>query len=135
MDYNLIQQYKGSSIQANIKQKTIIGVLTQVDQNHSFIETDYGIVQVKNIDIADINKIKLIQDLYVYICKNPICNCGGIRMLISEKSKINWPCKYFKKFQCPIKKICNFNTLPLKIKNRFLDNMHSPIPPFETKQS
>ena len=34
-----------------------------------------------------------------------------------------------------IKKICNFNTLPLKIKNRFLNNMHSPIPPFETKQS
>lgn len=135
MQFQLIKEYTGETVDVIVKDRNITGILSQVNQNTSFIETDYGIVQVKNENISDINKIKLLQDLFVYICKNQICNCGGIRMLTTQKNKLKWPCKYFKKFSCPIKKICNFNTLPLKIKNRFLDNMHSPIPPFENKQS
>lgn len=135
MQYDLIKEYKGKTVQLNVNQKIIIGILTQVEQLTSVIQTDYGVVQIKNKTITDINQIKMLQDLFVYVCKNELCNCGGIRMLTIPTDKINWPCKYFKKFSCPIKKICNFNTLPLKIKNRFLNNMHSPIPPFEDKQS
>ena len=135
MQFQLINQYKGQTVQIIVNQKTITGILSEVEKNTSFVETDYGVVQLKNDTIKDINKIKLLQDIFVYVCKNQICNCGGIRMLFSGKKKLNWPCKYFKKFSCPIKKVCNFNTLPLKIKNRFLENMHSPIPPFQNKQS
>lgn len=135
MDYQLLNEYKGKTVQITVNSKNISGILSQVNEKDCFVETDYGVVQLKNNDITDVNSIKLLEDLYVYICKNEICNCKGIRYLTSGTSKLNWPCKYFKKFSCPIKKVCNFNTLPLKIKNRFLQNMHSPIPPFQNKQN
>lgn len=135
MQHSLLSEYKGKTVQLTVNQKTITGILSDVNEQISIIETDYGVVQVKNENITDVNQIKLLQDLFVYVCKNQICNCGGIRLLTTNQKKLNWPCKYFKKFSCPIKKVCNFNSLPLKIKNRFLDNMHSPIPPFESKQS
>jgi hypothetical protein len=51
--------------------------------------------------------------------------------MITTEKKTNWCCKHYKKFDCTIKRICDFNELPLNIKLAFLDGMHSTIPVIE----
>lgn len=120
--------YKGKNVCLLLQnEKSICGIILQFLNDSIKIETDYGILAVENDKIVDINCVQQLKDLFVYTCKNIMLNCKGIR-LISGKNKLNWPCKYFKKFQCQICKICNYNDIPLRIKNDFIDGMHSQIP-------
>ena len=122
-----IKQFKGKNVNLTIDKKTLTGILVQLNENTIKLETDFGIVEIENSKITDMLKIEVLKDLFIYVCKNELLNCKGIR-LITSKEKVNWACKYFKQFECPIKKICNLNDMPLKIKNSFLDGMHSEIP-------
>ena len=132
MEREFFQSYVGKHVDLLINKRNINGVLVSLQENKLKLQTDFGIVQIDIEKVEDIQKLNLLKDVFVYVCKNPICNCKGIRFLSSSK-KINWPCKYFKKFECPIKKICNYNQLPLELKNKFIDGMHSEIPVFQSQ--
>lgn len=128
MNIQQIKQFKGKCVCVFLNNdKNISGIVLQILENSIKLQTDFGIIQIKSQNINGINNIDQLKDLFVYVCKNQALSCKGIR-LISSKTKINWPCKYFKDYQCSIKKVCNYNDIPLKIKNAFIDGMHSVIP-------
>ena len=128
MQHDQFLQFKGKTVSVFLKNsKNINGNVLQVNDLNLKLQTDLGVLQILFKDVQFITKIENQKDLFVYVCKNQMLSCKGVR-LISSKSKINWPCKYFKDYQCQIKKVCNYNDLPLKIKQDFIDDMHSIVP-------
>lgn len=134
MNIDDVKTYFGNQVNIVINSKNISGIINEISDRYLKLDTDFGIVQIDIEKIQDIQKISIVKDLFIYVCKNEICNCKGIRFL-SDKTKLNWPCSHFKEFKCPIKKICNFNELPLNLRYKFLNGMHSEIPIIENKKS
>lgn len=123
-----IIDFKGKNVLVVLNNnKTVSGNLIELLDSQIKLQTDLGVLSITFQVIDMINQIDQLKKLFVYVCKNELLGCKGIR-LISSKQKINWPCKYFKKYQCSVKKVCNFNDIPLKIKNDFIDGLHSIIP-------
>lgn len=121
-------QFKGMFVCVFLKnKKQICGIVLQTLENSFKLQSDIGIIQILFKDVQFVTQKQNQKKLFVYVCKNQMLCCKGIRMISSNK-KINWPCKYFKNFQCVIKKVCDYNELPLNIKQDFIDNMHSILP-------
>ena len=130
MNKDDFKDYFGKQVSILVNTKNINGIINEINDKYIKLDTDFGIAEISIDKIQDIQKIDIVKDLFVYVCKNQLCKCKGIRFL-SNKSKLNWPCKHFKQFSCPIKKICNFNELPLNLRYTFLNGMHSEIPVIE----
>ena len=128
MNREQLQQYKGKNVCVFLNnEKNIYGIVVELSERQVKLQTDYGVLSIENDKITTVSCVDQLKDLFVYTCRNIALKCKGVR-LVSSKSKLNWPCKYFKQFQCQISKVCNYNDIPLRIKNDFIDGMHSEIP-------
>lgn len=133
MDNESIKEFLGKNVIVELENRSVSGNLIHFDNDCIKLETDYGIIEILNKNIKDINRLFKMLNLNVFVCKNEVIGCKGMRML-STKDSFVWKCKYFEKYKCPIKRICNFNELPLNIKVSFLDGLHNDPPVIEEEK-
>ena len=127
------QKFIGQHVIVQLENKTLNGNLISVNDTNARLQLDCGIIQIQLDKIKDFTKSLTMPNLNVYVCKNDVLGCKGCRMITTEKKAV-WCCKHHKKFDCTIKRICDFNQLPLNIKMAFLDGMHSTIPVVDQKK-
>ena len=130
MKYEELKVFLGSSVSIELENRTINGNIIASDESNIKLETDIGVIEINNDKIIDVNKNVKMPTLNVFVCKNEALGCKGVRML-SSKDDLKWKCKYLNKFKCTLKKICDFNSLPIEIKLAFLDGLHSEVPVIE----
>lgn len=133
MNIEIVKELVGKNVMVDLEEKSINGNIIEYNIEGIKLETDFGVIEIKYKKIKDINRFYKIAELNVFVCKNEVLGCKGMRLL-STKEDITWKCKYSEKYNCPIKKICNFNELPLNIKVSFLDGLHTDIPVIEEKK-
>jgi len=134
MQVDIIKDFIGKNVIVDLSsEKSVNGNLVEINESSIKLETDYGLIEISNNKIKDINRVFKLPDLNVFVCKNEVIGCKGMRSL-STKEKFVWKCKYFDKYKCPIKRVCNFNDLPLNIKISFLDGLHNDPPIVEEEK-
>lgn len=134
MKYDDLIVFLGNNVTLELENKTLNGNIVSCEENSIKIETDFGVIEIPNEKIIDINKNINVQSLNVFVCRNEVLGCKGVRML-SSKDEPKWKCKYLNKFNCPVKKVCDFNSLPINIKLAFLDGLHSEVPVIENTKN
>lgn len=130
MDKDTIKDFYGKNVIIDLESKSITGNIIECNDVNVKIETDFGLLEISNEKIKDINRTFKFPDLNVYVCKNEVIGCKGMRFL-STHEQFDWKCNYFKKYNCQVKRICNFNELPINIKISFLNGLHSDPPIIE----
>lgn len=132
MQWQFVKQYRGKYANITVNNKILNGVVVDCNSEKLKLQTDVGLLQLDVKNIQDIQQLNQQNPIFIYVCKNQICKCKGIRLL-NGKKKLTWPCKHLKEFNCTVKKVTNFNQLPLQLKNKFLDGLHSQIPIIQNK--